>query len=156
MQKWTTYHLLCCSFLARKTTSHTIEVPAESTLSFEILLLSRYSLLLQIHNSLTSPKSSLAALHIPLHTITHNTRRTLSSHLVTLLRNLNSSHLFANIEYEIDELRRDITVCTLAKEYGIKASFVHDRCVVEPGVIQTKGGKTYTVSSAALCSHHKN
>ena len=98
----------------------------------------------------------MAALDIPLYTIIHNIRRTLPAYLISLLQSLGSTCLFANIEYELDELRRDITVCTLAKEHSIKGVFVHDRCVVEPGVIQTKGGKTYTVSTSCIQGHHIN
>ncbi len=53
--------------------------------------------------------------------------------------------MFANIEYEVDELRRDITVCSLAKERGILSTFVHDKLIVEPGSLSTKQGKPYTV-----------
>ena len=64
--------------------------------------------------------------------------------MLALLRELNCNRLFANIEYEVDELRRDIAVCKLAEENGVKPIFVHDRCVVEPGVVLTKKGH-YTV-----------
>ena len=59
---------------------------------------------------------------------------------------MNAIRVYANIEYEVDELRRDITVCNLAKDNGIVATFVHDKLVVEPGLLSTKQGKTYTVS----------
>lgn len=78
----------------------------------------------------------------------HPTRRTLPSYVISVLRQLNSTRLFANIEYEVDELRRDVTVCKLAKENGMKPMFVHDRCIVEPGVVQTKTEKVYTVGSS--------
>jgi deoxyribodipyrimidine photo-lyase len=55
--------------------------------------------------------------------------------------------VYANIEYEVDELRRDIAVCKLAKDHRIITSFVHDKLVVEPGLLSTKQGKPYTVSS---------
>lgn len=49
------------------------------------------------------------------------------------------------MEYEVDELRRDLKVCDLAKDKGIKATFVHNKCIVEPGVILTKDKRTYAV-----------
>jgi deoxyribodipyrimidine photo-lyase len=54
-------------------------------------------------------------------------------------------HLYGNIEYEVDELRRDIRVATLAKERNIHAEFIHDRPVVNPGLLKTKQGKDYAV-----------
>src|SRR5580704_5407585 len=93
----------------------------------------------------TRRQSSLSALHIPLHVTTHNNRHTLPKHVLSLLHKLNVNHLFANIEYEVDELRRDITVCELARENGVKPVFVHDRCIVEPGVILSKQEGPYTV-----------
>lgn len=58
---------------------------------------------------------------------------------------MGATSLFANIEYEVDELRRDTSVCKLSKADGIQATFVHDKCVLEPGVLATKQGKVYTV-----------
>lgn len=60
---------------------------------------------------------------------------------------MNASRLFANIEYEVDELRRDINVCNLANERDILPTFVHDKLVVEPGLLSTKQGKPYAVRS---------
>ena len=51
----------------------------------------------------------------------------------------------ANMEYEVDELRRDIDVCKLARAGGIRAHFVHDKLSVPPGELATKQGKQYTV-----------
>lgn len=68
------------------------------------------------------------------------------SYIVSMLTSLNATRLYANIEYELDELRRDISICGIAKERGISVALTHDRCIVEPGVVQTKEGKVYTVS----------
>jgi deoxyribodipyrimidine photo-lyase len=62
--------------------------------------------------------------------------------------------MFANIEYEVDELHRDITVCKLAHDNGILPTFVHDKLVVEPGLLSTKQGKPYTVRSCLLRESH--
>jgi deoxyribodipyrimidine photo-lyase len=70
------------------------------------------------------------------------------SHVLSLLESFGATQIFANIEYELDELRRDIKLCALAKEKGIKVELFHDRCIVEPGVVKTGQGKTYTVSPA--------
>jgi deoxyribodipyrimidine photo-lyase len=92
-------------------------------------------------------QSSLAELNIPLHIFLHSQRRTLPSHVISFLQSVKAIRVYANIEYEIDELRRDIAVCKLAKESGIVTTFVHDKLVVEPGLLSTKQGKPYTVSS---------
>ncbi|KAH9964010.1 DNA photolyase, FAD-binding/Cryptochrome [Russula compacta] len=92
-------------------------------------------------------KDSLAKLNIPLHVSLHSQRRTLPSHVISLLQSVNVNRLFANIEYEVDEIRRDIAVCKLAKDNGILPTFVHDKLIVEPGLLSTKQGKPYTVYS---------
>lgn len=94
----------------------------------------------------STPQDSLAALHIPLHVVSHTPRTTLPARILSILSDWNAHHLFANIEYEIDELRRDIKVCELSRENGkIGCTFVHDKCIIEPGLVKTKEGKAYTV-----------
>lgn len=58
---------------------------------------------------------------------------------------MKATQLFANIEYEVDELRRDLRICELAQDGGINTTFIHDKLVVEPGVLSTKQGKPFTV-----------
>ena len=60
---------------------------------------------------------------------------------------MNATRLFANIEYEVDELRRDIAVCNVANDRNILPTFVHDKLIVEPGSLSTKQGKPYAVCS---------
>ncbi|KAI0796742.1 DNA photolyase [Abortiporus biennis] len=98
--------------------------------------------------NLRAIRDKLASLHIPLYVDSHTPRTTLPSHILGLLSQWNVSHLFANIEYEVDELRRDIKVCELAKKGGrLRCTFVHDRCVIPPGIVKTKEGRGYTVFS---------
>ncbi|KZT26858.1 hypothetical protein NEOLEDRAFT_1177049 [Neolentinus lepideus HHB14362 ss-1] len=97
--------------------------------------------------NLADIKAQLASLHIPLYVTVHTPRRTIPERVVALLQGWKARHLFANIEYEVDELRRDIKVCELAKPAGIGAHFVHDRCLVDPGIVLTKNGRVYTVYS---------
>lgn len=42
-------------------------------------------------------------------------------------------------------MRRDIKVCSLAKQEGINATFVHDKCIVDPGAIVSAENKPYVV-----------
>ncbi|KAK7695928.1 hypothetical protein QCA50_000567 [Cerrena zonata] len=96
-------------------------------------------------------KDTLAKQHIPFHTTTHAARATLPEHVLSVLSGWKASHLFSNIEYEIDELRRDIKICELANQsQQVKCTFVHDRCVIAPGKVSTKEGKTYSVYTPFL------
>lgn len=64
---------------------------------------------------------------------------------MSLLESWHVRSIYANLEYEVDELRRDIRFCEIGKTKGVKCVFVHDRLVVEPGVLATQQGKPYTV-----------
>jgi deoxyribodipyrimidine photo-lyase len=90
-------------------------------------------------------KEKLAQLYIPLHVMMQRPRGKLPDAVVSLLASWNVTHLFANIEHEVDELRRDIRVSDLASGKGIRCTWVHDKLIIEPGALATKGGKPYTV-----------
>ncbi|KAH9844228.1 DNA photolyase [Rhodofomes roseus] len=103
--------------------------------------------------NLQSIRSSLADKHIPLYTTSHTPRTTLPDYVLSLLKQWKATTLFANIEYEVDELRRDIKLCELAKkDGGIACTFVHDRCIIPPGQVLTKDERGYTVYSPFLRS----
>ncbi|KAK0191151.1 DNA photolyase, FAD-binding/Cryptochrome [Armillaria mellea] len=93
-------------------------------------------------------QKSLSDLHIPLHVLTEKARRSVPVKLVSLLSSLECTKVYANMEYEVDEMRRDIIVCSLAKQEGIIATFVHDKCIVDPGAIVSAENKPYVVYSA--------
>ncbi|KAF9464436.1 FAD binding domain of DNA photolyase-domain-containing protein [Collybia nuda] len=93
---------------------------------------------------------SLAELHIPLHVISHTPRKSLVPQVVGFVSDLGCASLYANIEYEVDELRRDIQVCEIAKAKHFMTTFVHNKCIVDPGVVLTKEGKSYSVYSPYL------
>ena len=96
---------------------------------------------------LTHAQERLARFNIPLHVVSHSPRRTLPERILGLLKDWKATHLFANIEYEVDELRRDTRICELAAEEAkVQCTFVHDRCIITPGVVKTKEGRGYTVS----------
>ncbi|KAG8881219.1 hypothetical protein FRB97_009788 [Tulasnella sp. 331] len=78
---------------------------------------------------------------IPLHTFIHQKRKTVPEKVVELLRGWNAQDVFANIEYEVDELRRDLKLLELCNGAGIGCNLFHDRCLVTPGEVLTKGGK---------------
>lgn len=66
-----------------------------------------------------------------------------------------ASELFANIEYEIDELDRDEKLITEADAIGLRVTYVHDQCVVEPGTIlsgvATQSYHSLTCRLGSLC-----
>ncbi|KAF9226578.1 hypothetical protein BS17DRAFT_794071 [Gyrodon lividus] len=97
--------------------------------------------------NLSNIKGSLAELNIPLHTISHTPRRTLPAKVISLLESFQCTRLFANMEYEIDELRRDLQILAVSKTKGIQPHYFHDKCIVDPGVVKTKDGKAHKVYS---------
>ncbi|KAK7060513.1 DNA photolyase phr1 [Paramarasmius palmivorus] len=97
--------------------------------------------------NLSCVKDALKRLNIPLHTFTEPVRKNLPHSVISFLSEYSSTSLYANIEYEVDELKRDIKVCSLAKPKGIKTTFVHNKCIIEPGVVTTKENKAYAVYS---------
>lgn len=65
--------------------------------------------------------------------------------MVSFCEKLQAYDLYANIEYEVDELRRDIELHKIATSKAIEAHFVHDKCIIEPGTLVTKQEKPYAV-----------
>ncbi|KAF7332011.1 Deoxyribodipyrimidine photo-lyase [Mycena kentingensis (nom. inval.)] len=95
--------------------------------------------------NLVQVRQTLAQLHIPLYTVTQDARKEVPNEVIRNLDDLSATALYANIEYEVDELRRDIRICELAKSKNIATKFVHDKCVIEPGLVLTKDKRTYSV-----------
>ncbi|WVO17357.1 hypothetical protein L204_105049 [Cryptococcus depauperatus] len=90
----------------------------------------------------------LHELNIPLVIKQYEKRHSIPRKIVTeVLPSLGAKHLFGNMEYEVDELNRDIKTIIHAKENGIKAQFFHDRLAVPPGKIFSKIGKPISVYS---------
>lgn len=92
-------------------------------------------------------KTLLSERNIPLYSRTHTPRRAIPSLVISLANKLGCASIYGNIEYEVDELRRDIALCELAKEGAIQATFVHNKSIIEPGMLLTTQHKTYTVFS---------
>ncbi|KAF2741226.1 Cryptochrome/photolyase FAD-binding domain-containing protein [Polyplosphaeria fusca] len=89
-------------------------------------------------------QDELKDLNIPLVFLQADKRSDIVSTVTKFLRDNDVSHVFANYEYEVDELRRDIK---FLKEVGDKTqlSLHHDQTVVEPGTMLTSGGKPMKV-----------
>ncbi|KAG9086554.1 hypothetical protein FRC06_003028 [Ceratobasidium sp. 370] len=90
-------------------------------------------------------KVELDRLNIPLYTASHTPRKTLPEEIIKLVRKWGAARLYANIEYQVDELRRDLQIVHLATLGNIRVEFFSDRCVVEPGALATKSGNQYAV-----------
>ncbi|KAL8424148.1 hypothetical protein RB596_004113 [Gaeumannomyces avenae] len=92
-------------------------------------------------------KQDLANLDIPLHIETVEKRRQVPQRLLDLLEDWGVSHLFANMEYEVDELRREAQLVRMLAENGKSMEVVHDTCIVPPGCLESGTGKQYAVYS---------
>ncbi|KAK7967978.1 deoxyribodipyrimidine photo-lyase [Apiospora aurea] len=90
-------------------------------------------------------KADLAELGIPLYVETVEKRKEIPTRIVELLEEWGASHLFANMEYEVDELRREAKLVRMCAERSIAMEVVHDTCVVPPGALTTGAGKQYSV-----------
>ncbi|RMZ78316.1 hypothetical protein DV737_g3935, partial [Chaetothyriales sp. CBS 132003] len=92
-------------------------------------------------------KRTLAELDIPLYVEKVDKRKTLPERLMRLCKEWGASHVFCNIEYEVDELRRDAGLTKMLLQEGICFEAVHDSCVVQPGKLTTMAGGQMSVYS---------
>ncbi|KJA30142.1 hypothetical protein HYPSUDRAFT_126179 [Hypholoma sublateritium FD-334 SS-4] len=100
-----------------------------------------------VFRNLHSLKKSLSELHIPLYVAVQKRRKDIPTSIIDFCEKYEARNLFANIEYEVDELRRDIETLKLGLSKGYRANFEHDKCIVEPGKLVTKQGHAYAVYS---------
>ncbi|GAA5850579.1 hypothetical protein JCM3766R1_001196 [Sporobolomyces carnicolor] len=91
---------------------------------------------------------------IPLVAFSHDRRKEIPKKVCDALERWRAAAVFANLEYEVDELRRDTEILELVKAarengkgFAGKAEFLKDLCVVAPGDVVTKQGKPYAVFS---------
>jgi deoxyribodipyrimidine photo-lyase len=82
-------------------------------------------------------QQDLAHLDIPLLIEVIESRKGIPAKIVQFMKEWKVSDLFANIEYEIDELDRDTRLIAEAEASQLRIIFCHDQCVVEPGEILT-------------------
>lgn len=97
-------------------------------------------------------RKRLHDLDIPLLTITQESRRKdVPRVLCEKLEEWGAAGLYANIEYEVDELRRDTEILERTREarekgegWRGKVEFFKDFCIISPGELTTKvrGGRT--------------
>ncbi|PSR97224.1 DNA photolyase, FAD-binding/Cryptochrome [Coniella lustricola] len=99
-------------------------------------------------------QADLDKLDIPLHVEVVERRKEVPGRIAQLLKEWDASHLFANMEYEVDELRREAKMMKELMEgdnnscrQPVAYEVVHDTCVVPPGRLHTGAGKQYAVYS---------
>ena len=92
-------------------------------------------------------KEDLGKLDIPLYVETIEKRQRIQERIFELCDHWGASHLYANIEYEVDELRREARMVRDGITKNIAFTVVHDTCVVAPGELATGSGNQYAVYS---------
>ena len=91
-------------------------------------------------------KENLDNLHIPLWVEIVEDRKNTGKRVMELMEKWNASHIFGNMEYEVDELRRDARIVNMALQKNIDFTVVHDSVIAPPCALLTKGtGKPFTV-----------
>lgn len=116
--------------------------------------------------SLRLLQGQMHALNIPLVVLTAEERGEKGAKVLDFIREYDVSHVFANIEYEIDELRRDIHLLeelssssSSSSEKGsctARLELLHDQTVVEPGTMKSGSGgpmKVFTPYHKAWLAH---
>ena len=92
-------------------------------------------------------REDLAALGVPLYMETVAKRKALPGRLLELCEQWGAAHLFMNMEYEVDELRREAKLVKEGLENGIVVEVLHDTCAVPPGDLASGQGRQYSVYS---------
>ncbi|KAK6536513.1 hypothetical protein TWF281_000741 [Arthrobotrys megalospora] len=90
-------------------------------------------------------KDDLAKLDIPLWVEEVEDRKLTQNHILDWCEKWGVSELHANMLYEVDELRRDAKLVRAAVKKDVGFTVHHDTCVVEPMVLRSGAGRTYSV-----------
>ncbi|WPH01736.1 deoxyribodipyrimidine photo-lyase [Acrodontium crateriforme] len=98
-----------------------------------------------IFESLRIVKDQLAKKNIPLAIITAEERAQKTEKVFEFVKENDVSHVYANMEYEVDELRRDIEFGEECQNEGVVFDVLHDQTVVVPGALKTGGGGPHKV-----------
>lgn len=92
-------------------------------------------------------KEELSKLDIPLWVEVVEKRKQVPERIMGLLERWGVRHLYSNMEYEVDELRREGKMVRLCADRGVAMEVVHDTCVVPPGRLKSGSGNQYAVYS---------
>ncbi|PVH98497.1 photolyase [Periconia macrospinosa] len=82
---------------------------------------------------------------IPLHTILVPYRKDVVGKVLGLAEEWGARNVFCNLEYEVDELRREEKLIREGLKNDVNVEVWHDDCVVPPGELKTGTGKQYAV-----------
>ena len=85
-------------------------------------------------------RDELKARHIPLVVLRADARADIVPRVAGFVREHGASHVFANFEYEVDELRRDVKFVEALRDDDVQVAVHHDQTVVEPGTMLTGAG----------------
>lgn len=100
-----------------------------------------------ILRNLVHLRGKLADLDVPLFVDLVEKRRNVPGRLMELCEQWGTKHIYCNMEYEVDELRREAKMTRECLDKGIDFTVVHDTCVVEPGKLTTAAGGQIAVYS---------
>lgn len=94
-----------------------------------------------ILDSLRILKRQLEEKNVPLAIVTAEARGAKTQRVLDFVKEHDISHIYANMEYEVDELRRDISVAKhVLEEEDVVFDVLHDQTVVTPGSLTTGAG----------------
>lgn len=109
--------------------------------------------------SLEVLKKDLREMNIPLVSLQVEKRKDVATKIAEFLEQNNTSHVFCNMEYEVDELRLLSRLVSILLDKRISFNPVHDSCIVKPGELKTKSkGTQYAVFTPwykAWCNYLK-
>ena len=100
-----------------------------------------------IYDNLRIMQEQLKKLDIPLVFLDAEKRSTIAETAAEFVREHDVTHVFANYEYEQDEMTRDVQLLQMAtgKEGSFHVELHHDQTIVEPGTMLSGGGKPMKV-----------
>ncbi|EME85974.1 uncharacterized protein MYCFIDRAFT_39565 [Pseudocercospora fijiensis CIRAD86] len=116
----------------------------------------RSDLILQ---SLQLLKDDLTRKNIPLGIVTAEERGQKTDLIEDFVTEHGISHVYANFEYEVDELRRDIKVAKHLQHQSVGFELFHDQTIMVPGELTGSGGgpmKVFTPYHKAWLSETKS
>lgn len=85
--------------------------------------------------------------NVPLFVPTVEKRKMIPGKILDWCQKWGAKHVFCNIEYEVDELRRETKLVKMCLEKDISFTAVHDDVVVPPGSLSTGTGRQFSVYS---------
>lgn len=112
-----------------------------------------------ILESLRLLQEELKGKHVPLAILTAEDRSQKTDRILSFAEEHDVSHVYANFEYEVDELRRDIDCAQKLKDQKVGFELHHDQTVVVPGQLCTGAGgpmKVFTPYHKAWLAETKN